>query len=54
MRLKLNKAASLLLTSSRPVHEVAAQVGFEDPYHFSRNFKKFHGLSPRNYRLAHI
>jgi len=54
MGLKLNMAASLLLTSSRPIHQIAAQVGFEDPYNFSRNFKKFHGLSPRNYRLAHI
>jgi transcriptional regulator GlxA family with amidase domain len=54
MRLKLNLAATLLLTTSRPVHKIAEQVGFEDPYHFSRNFKKFHGFSPRNYRLAHI
>lgn len=49
-RLKLNRAASLLLTSNLPVKQVAAMVGFEDPYHFSRNFKKFHGLSPSHYR----
>ena len=54
MRLKLNKAASLLLTSDLSVKQVAEQVGFEDPYHFSRNFKKFHGLAPRHYRDAHL
>ena len=54
MRLKLNKAANLLLTSILSVMEIAAQVGFDDPYHFSRNFKKFHGSSPKNYRLLHL
>lgn len=54
MRLKLNKAANLLLISSMPVSDIAEMIGFVDPYHFSRNFKKFHGLSPRYYRDAHI
>ncbi len=54
MRLKLNKAASLLLMSNLRVRDIAGQVGFEDPYHFSRNFKKFHGRSPRHYRDAHL
>lgn len=54
MRLKLNKAASLLLTSNLSVKEVAGLVGFEDPYHFSRNFKKFHGLAPLHYRDTHL
>ncbi len=54
MRLKLNKAASILLTSSLPISKVTQIVGFEDQFHFSRNFKKFHGLSPRQYRDAHM
>ncbi|MCI0498166.1 MAG: AraC family transcriptional regulator [Planctomycetales bacterium] len=54
MRLKLNKAGSLLLTTALSVREVGYLVGFEDPYHFSRNFKKFHGLSPRQYRGVQI
>lgn len=53
MRLKLNKAASLLLTTNLSVREVGYLIGFEDPYHFSRNFKYFHGLSPRYYRLSY-
>lgn len=52
MRLKLNKAANLLRTTDMTVKDIAASVGFEDPYHFSRNFKQLHGQSPRQYRGA--
>ncbi len=54
MRLKLNKAASMLLHSSMTVNEIGRAIGFEDQYHFSRNFKKMHSLSPRNFRNQHI
>ncbi len=54
MGLKLNKAANLLLTTDLAIKNVAFQVGFEDPYHFSKNFKKFHGRSPNNYRRDHM
>ena len=54
MRLKLNKAANLLLTSTLPVYKIAQAVGFDDPYHFSRNFKKLHELSPATYRNRHL
>jgi transcriptional regulator GlxA family with amidase domain len=53
-RLKLNKAANMLLTSRLTIKEIAREVGFDDPYHFSRNFKKFHKLSPKYYRNIHI
>ena len=54
MRLKLNKAGGLLLTTNLSVREVGYQIGFKDPYHFSRNFKNFHGVSPRHFRDAHL
>ncbi len=54
MRLKLNKAANLLLTSTFSIKDIGEQVGFIDPYHFSRNFKKIHGSSPQHYRDVHI
>lgn len=54
MRLKLNRAANLLLISHFTIKEVAEMTGFVDQYHFSKNFKKFHGLSPRYYRDAHL
>jgi AraC-like DNA-binding protein len=54
MGLKLNKAGNLLLTTEDKIKEIANQVGFDDPYHFSKNFKQFHGLSPNHYRKAHM
>jgi AraC-like DNA-binding protein len=54
MRLKLNKASTMLLTSSQSVNEIGYLLGFSDPYHFSRVFKRFHGLSPNNYRKLHL
>ena len=50
LQLKLNKAANLLLTTDMPIKDIAAYVGFEDQYHFSRSFKKLYGQSPKNYR----
>jgi AraC-like DNA-binding protein len=54
MRLKLNKAATLLLTSGLSVNEAGYSLGFNDPYHFSRVFKRFHGLAPSTYRNLHL
>ena len=54
MGLKLNKAANLLLTTDLKIKEIADQVGFDDPYHFSKNFKQFHGRSPNHYRQEHM
>lgn len=54
MRLKLNKSATLLLTSDLPIKTIARSIGFQDQYHFSRNFKKFYGYSPQKYRKIHI
>jgi AraC-like DNA-binding protein/quercetin dioxygenase-like cupin family protein len=47
MRLKMNRAAELLLEPGAMVKQVAEQVGFEDPFHFSRAFKAALGMSPR-------
>jgi AraC-like DNA-binding protein len=48
---RLQRAAELLLARpSRPVAEVAAAVGFEDPFYFSRIFHKHTGFSPSDYR----
>lgn len=49
LRLKMNHAAGLLLESGALVKEVAGQLGFADPFHFSRVFKATFGLSPRKF-----
>lgn len=45
--IRLEKARELLLTGEyESIKEVAAKVGYEDAYHFSKLFKKRYGLSP--------
>jgi AraC-like DNA-binding protein len=46
-RLRMDHAAKLLLSSDITVKAAGQAVGFDDPYHFSRVFKRIHGTSPR-------
>jgi AraC family transcriptional regulator of arabinose operon len=48
--LKMKRACGLLRSTEAPVYEIAAGLGYEDPYYFSRAFKKVVGVSPREYR----
>lgn len=47
LRRKMNLAAEHLVEHGGLVKEAAERVGYDDPYHFSRNFKAVHGISPR-------
>jgi AraC-like DNA-binding protein len=47
IRLKMDYAADLFARSYRTVIEVAKELGYVDPYHFSRVFKRVHGMPPR-------
>jgi AraC-like DNA-binding protein len=49
-RLRIRKACALLADPAVKVKEVAGKLGFNDPYYFSRLFKKITEISPRNYR----
>ena len=49
IRLKMGHAVSLLLNSGKLVKNVAFELGFENPYHFSRTFKSVYGISPENF-----
>ena len=49
-RLRMARARQLLITSDLSVAEVAADVGYADPFYFSRQFHAVTGLSPRSYR----
>ncbi|KRK70484.1 helix-turn-helix transcriptional regulator [Lacticaseibacillus nasuensis] len=50
---RLDYAKYLLLTTDRPVQEVAHRAYFADEKYFSRLFKAKVALSPRQYRLAY-
>lgn len=50
-RQRAEHAAQLLRTTSLKIHQVAPRVGMEDPFQFSRFFKRMTGSSPKDYRL---
>ena len=50
LRLKMNFAADQLRDSRKLVKEVAANVGFDDPFQFSHAFKNVLGTSPDFFR----
>ena len=49
-RLKMRYACRLLEGTSLNINNICHKVGFDDPYYFSRLFKKVVGKSPRMYR----
>jgi AraC-like DNA-binding protein len=49
-RLRMRHAAELLDSSEATVEEIGGRVGYENPFHFSRAFRRTQGMSPRAYR----
>ncbi|MCT4631418.1 MAG: AraC family transcriptional regulator [Firmicutes bacterium] len=47
----LQRAKDLLIGSNDTVSQIAYQLGFEYPAHFSKFFKKKTGITPSNYRI---
>ena len=50
IHLRMRLACRLLDLSGKPVKTVALEIGYRDPYYFSRIFKKSMGISPDKYR----
>jgi AraC-like DNA-binding protein len=50
---KLNYAKQLLALTPQPIERVAAAAGFEDPFHFSKQFRARERMSPRDFRKLH-
>ena len=52
IHIKIQRACFLLDTTTLSVREIGSQVGYEDPYYFSRIFRKVMGVPPRAYRQS--
>jgi len=50
--LKMNRAVDLLQSGHRSVKETAQELGFSDPYNFSRTFKRVFGFSPQKLKAG--
>jgi AraC family transcriptional regulator of arabinose operon len=50
--LRIQKVCQLLHFSDLHINEVAAQLGIDDTFYFSRLFKKQMGVSPAEYRKS--
>lgn len=50
IHLRMEHACRLLDMSDAPVHVIARQLGYDDPYYFSRLFRKVIGVAPSDYR----
>lgn len=47
---RIERAQYLMVTTQMSLSSVAAQVGFENVFHFSKIFKKITGMSPGKYK----
>jgi len=49
-KLKIQKSCQYLYFTDLTMKEICFKIGFEDPYYFSRAFKKMMGMPPSKYR----
>lgn len=50
---KMESAEQFIVTSDRPIKEIARMVGYDDYSHFNKAFKAFAGVTPATYREQH-
>ncbi|WP_274653909.1 helix-turn-helix transcriptional regulator [Paenibacillus humicola] len=51
-RIRINNAENMLASSEFSIAEAALKCGFEDPFYFSKVFKKIKGYSPSKVKLV--
>lgn len=50
LQVRLERGRELLLNTSMSVKEIASRLGFENPFHFTNQFREVHGVPPREWR----
>jgi AraC-like DNA-binding protein len=51
---RFEAAAEMLTNPDLKIIDIAYTLGYQDPSHFSRAFRRVSGLSPRDFRLARL
>lgn len=51
--LRIHNSMALLTSTKLQITDISALSGYADPLYFSRIFKKYTGMSPREYRQVH-
>lgn len=53
-KLKIEKSCQYLYFTDLRIKEICNKIGYEDPYYYSRAFKKLMGMSPSKYRKEYV
>ncbi|MBD1575932.1 MULTISPECIES: AraC family transcriptional regulator [Vibrio] len=54
IRFRMEKAADLLRHRDWTIAMIAHRLGYPDPFNFTHRFRKYHGLSPRDFRKQYL
>lgn len=49
-QVKIKKAVDFMLSTNKPLFDICYECGFSDQSHFSRNFKHYLGMTPKEFR----
>ncbi|WBM70766.1 AraC family transcriptional regulator [Buttiauxella sp. WJP83] len=52
IRCRLNRACTLLRTTTTRISEISNELGYSSQYEFSNQFKRYFNLSPKQYRTG--
>lgn len=52
IQIRLLKSKELLEDSTLSIKTIAKMVGYDDPYYFSKLYKKYYGISPNKTRIS--
>jgi AraC-like DNA-binding protein len=52
-QLKIHQSCQYLYFTDKSIKEICVKLGFDDPYYFSRLFKKLMGISPSIYKKSY-
>ena len=54
VRIRMEKAKSLLKNSQLKIYEIAGMIGYQDDKYFRKVFKKVEGITPNEYRAEYM